>query len=210
MREVTLAVNLNIAPCWLKLGQIELAKHQWDLVMKFDLFNVKSRFSRAQAFLNIGIKVDARSDLLIAIRFDPNNEELRKELRKVAEMNQKKEDKAIYDNSSEGFRQGNGKIASDPLKLDVLPKNASSSTSEATKRHGVLAIGEKNTRKCPFKGLHLSEATYIRMEEGNNVKFFDKHTMAYIVVRIHHNDYQNEIKNAMCEVDHEHHTINVF
>ena len=48
--------------------------------MKLDLFNVKARFRRAQALLNIGLMEDARQKLHVVVRFDPNNEEIRKEL----------------------------------------------------------------------------------------------------------------------------------
>ncbi|KAJ8426009.1 hypothetical protein Cgig2_026121 [Carnegiea gigantea] len=81
MEELTVAINLNIATCWLKLKEFELAKRQCDVVTNFDCFNVKACFRRAQALINMGQAEAARQDLLVAFRFEPNNGEVQKELR---------------------------------------------------------------------------------------------------------------------------------
>ena len=72
MEELGIAINLNIAVCWLKLNEFELAKHQCNLVIKVDLFNVKARFRRAQTLIHLGLKEEARQYLPVTIRFDPN------------------------------------------------------------------------------------------------------------------------------------------
>ena len=42
MEELAIAINLNIATCWLKLNKFKLAKRQCDVVMNLDLVNVKA------------------------------------------------------------------------------------------------------------------------------------------------------------------------
>ena len=54
--------------------------------MNLDCSNVKARFRRAKALVNMGLKEDAHQDLLVALRFDPNNDEIKQELRRVEEM----------------------------------------------------------------------------------------------------------------------------
>jgi len=57
----------------LELKEFKLAKCQFDVVIKFGMFLVQARFTRAQALLNMGLKEEARKDLLVAIRFDSSN-----------------------------------------------------------------------------------------------------------------------------------------
>ncbi|KAJ8438019.1 hypothetical protein Cgig2_030000 [Carnegiea gigantea] len=71
MKELAIAINLNIAACWLKLLEFELAKQQSGLIMKLDPFNVKVHFRRAQALLQMGLKDQAHQDILNAIRYEP-------------------------------------------------------------------------------------------------------------------------------------------
>jgi len=54
--------------------------------MKLDMFNVRARFWQAQALLNMGLIEEARQNLLATICFDPNNEELKKELARIEEL----------------------------------------------------------------------------------------------------------------------------
>ncbi|KAJ8433631.1 hypothetical protein Cgig2_026811 [Carnegiea gigantea] len=126
MVELAIAVNLNIAACWLKLKEFELAKRQYDVVMNLDLFNVKARFRRAQALVNLGLKAEALQDLLVALSFDPNNEEIKQELRRIEEMcnvsNEKdlvKEVEVNGNNSVESSSKQVGQLAFDPIKLQV-------------------------------------------------------------------------------------------
>lgn len=77
MEELGVATNLNIAACCLKLKALALAKHQRHVVINLDMFNVKAHFQRALALLNLGLKEDARQDLLVHVTFDLDNEEIR-------------------------------------------------------------------------------------------------------------------------------------
>ena len=85
-RSLQFRLIVNITVFWWKLKEFELAKSHCDVTMKFDLFNVKALFGRATSLLNLGLKEEARKDLLVVIRFDPNNEEVRKELDRVEKM----------------------------------------------------------------------------------------------------------------------------
>ncbi|KAJ8428413.1 hypothetical protein Cgig2_024559 [Carnegiea gigantea] len=77
MEEHGIAINLNIAACCLKLKAFKLAKRQCHVVINLDLLNVKAHFQRALAMLNLGLKEDARQDLLVLVTFDLDNEEIR-------------------------------------------------------------------------------------------------------------------------------------
>ncbi|KAJ8437967.1 LOW QUALITY PROTEIN: hypothetical protein Cgig2_033700 [Carnegiea gigantea] len=54
--------------------------------MKLDQFNIKARFRRAQTLLHMGLKEETRQDILEAIRFDPCNEELNRELSRIESL----------------------------------------------------------------------------------------------------------------------------
>ena len=54
--------------------------------MKLELLDVKAQFQRPRALLNMGLIEEARRDFLGAIRFDPNNKDLKKELAKIEEL----------------------------------------------------------------------------------------------------------------------------
>ncbi|KAJ8428140.1 hypothetical protein Cgig2_011513 [Carnegiea gigantea] len=86
IEELAIQINLNIATCWLKLKEFELAKRQCDVVMNFDSFNVNARFRRAQALLNMVLSKEANQDLLVAIQLEPYNEEIRDELSRVEKL----------------------------------------------------------------------------------------------------------------------------
>ena len=60
MEKLEILINLNLASCSLKMNEYELAKHQCDLVMKLDSFNIKTQFRRAQALVNMGLKEEDR------------------------------------------------------------------------------------------------------------------------------------------------------
>ncbi|KAJ8438049.1 hypothetical protein Cgig2_014178 [Carnegiea gigantea] len=47
---------------------------------------LKLGFQLAKALINMGLREEARQDLLVVIRFDPKNEEIRKELKRVEEF----------------------------------------------------------------------------------------------------------------------------
>ncbi|KAJ8433085.1 hypothetical protein Cgig2_014133 [Carnegiea gigantea] len=93
MEELVIAINLNIATCWLKLQEFELAKQQCELIMKLDAFNVKACCRRVQALLHMGLKDQARQDILDAIRYYPNSEELKNKLHKIEHVRTQSKEK---------------------------------------------------------------------------------------------------------------------
>jgi len=86
MEELAIAINLNIAACWLKLKEFKLDKQQCDLVMKLNMFNVKAHFQRAQALSHMGLKDQAYQYILDDIQYDPNNEELKNQSHKIQHL----------------------------------------------------------------------------------------------------------------------------
>lgn len=83
MEELGISLNLNLAACWLKLSAFEAAKHHCDLILKLDFGNVKARSRRAQAVLQLSIVEAAHNDFILALMFDPKNDEVKKELTQV-------------------------------------------------------------------------------------------------------------------------------
>ncbi|KAJ8450396.1 hypothetical protein Cgig2_004853 [Carnegiea gigantea] len=166
MEDLAIAINLNIAVCWLKLKEFELAKRQCDVVMNLDCSNVNARFRRAEALVNMGLKEDAYQDLLVALRFDPNNEEIKQELRRVQEMcnasNKKelfKEFEPAVNNIAESTSKEVAQADFDPLNLSdssmfqassmkslVLNWDTSSPQLEETKSHLEENNSSKRTR----------------------------------------------------------------
>ncbi|KAJ8425985.1 hypothetical protein Cgig2_009492 [Carnegiea gigantea] len=126
MEELGIFINLNLVACWLKINYFESVKQHCDLVMQLDLFNVKARLRRDQALLNMGLRGEARQDLLVAVRFDPNNEEIRKELSRVEEI---KNARFGCDKSYKSVSQARGRNTFDPLKLNATRVPTSSSSS---------------------------------------------------------------------------------
>ena len=51
--------------------------------MKFDAYNVKVRYRRLLALLNLGLIEGTRMDLQIALKFEPKNKFMLKELEKL-------------------------------------------------------------------------------------------------------------------------------
>ncbi|KAJ8435849.1 hypothetical protein Cgig2_029604 [Carnegiea gigantea] len=105
--ELAIAMKLNIAACWLKLKEFEL--------------NVNVI---AKALVNIGLKEDARQDLLVALRFDLNNEEIKQELQRVEEMYNASngtelvhEAEATENNIAKGTSKQVAQAVFDPLNL---------------------------------------------------------------------------------------------
>ncbi|KAJ8450548.1 hypothetical protein Cgig2_020185 [Carnegiea gigantea] len=69
-----------------KLSVYEEARSHRDLGLKLDFCNVKARFRRAQAFMRLGMVEKAHDDLLLAFKFDPSTDEVKKELLKVKQL----------------------------------------------------------------------------------------------------------------------------
>ena len=54
--------------------------------MNFDPVNVKAQCRRAPALLHMVLSEEAKQNLLVAIQFEPYNEEIRNELARVEEL----------------------------------------------------------------------------------------------------------------------------
>ena len=67
MELLGISLNLNLASCWLQLGDFKAAKNYCSLVLRLDFFNVKARFRKACALLNMNLVEDASKDLLVAL-----------------------------------------------------------------------------------------------------------------------------------------------
>lgn len=116
MTDLGISINLNLTACWLKLGAYEMALQHCNMVLQFDLFNVKARFRRARSFLGLGKMDEAHNDLLVALRFDPQNEDVLGELRSVEQL-------CRLNTSSTplGTNRSRGKETFDPLKFNPPP-----------------------------------------------------------------------------------------
>ncbi|KAJ8428061.1 hypothetical protein Cgig2_023455 [Carnegiea gigantea] len=86
MEELGISLNLNSVACLLKLRAYEEARNHCELAFKFDFSNVKTQFRRAQASLHLGMVEKVYEDLLLALEFDPVNDEVKLELLKVKQM----------------------------------------------------------------------------------------------------------------------------
>jgi len=86
--------------------------------------------------MNMGLREEARQDLLVAVQFDPNNEGIRKELSRVEESCNDIWKEESHKNarfgcvkSSKSVSQARGRNTFDPLKLNSRPVPTSSSSS---------------------------------------------------------------------------------
>jgi len=86
MEELGISLNLNLAACCLKLNAYEEARNHYDLVLKLDFGNMKAQFRRAQTYLHLAMLEEAHKDLLSALEFDPDNDEVKKEQLKIERM----------------------------------------------------------------------------------------------------------------------------
>lgn len=100
-----------------------MASQHCDLVLKFDLFNVKARYRRARSFLGLGRVDEAHSDLLMALRFEPQNADVLSECSTVESMSTFKTNPTPL-----GTDLSKGKDAFDPSKIH-LPSTDTPSTS---------------------------------------------------------------------------------
>ena len=84
MEELGISLNLNSVACL--LSAYEEVRNHCELAFKFDFSNVKAQFRRAQACLHLGTIEKVYEDLLLALKFDPSNDEVKLELLKVKQM----------------------------------------------------------------------------------------------------------------------------
>jgi len=107
-----LAGHLNCAACYLKMAAYLKCIDECAKALDIDPDNVKALFRRGSARLKIGDTDLAHKDLLHAVKFDPNNKNLR-ELLKEANYRvktQKKKEKHIYANMFQRFAEEDKKL----------------------------------------------------------------------------------------------------
>lgn len=86
-RPVALSLHLNLANCYLKLGEPVKASNSASEALGFDPKNSKALYRRGLANLDLENYDDARTDLLAAARAEPTNKEIRLALQKWSEAN---------------------------------------------------------------------------------------------------------------------------
>lgn len=137
------------------MKEFELAKRQCDVVMNLDCFNIKARFRRAWALVNIGLAEAAQQDLLVALRFEPNNGQVQKELRRIEKLcDAPNENELVMEvankdnNSAESSSKEDGQVVSHLIDL-----YASSANETVSKKSARLEPGnpiEKTDQICDF------------------------------------------------------------
>ncbi|KQJ92317.1 peptidyl-prolyl cis-trans isomerase FKBP42 [Brachypodium distachyon] len=102
-RDMALAVknpcHLNMAACLIKQKRFDEAIAQCSIVLSEDEINVKALFRRGKARAELGQTESAREDFLKAKKHAPEDKEILRELRLLAEH-----DKAIYQKQKEMYK----------------------------------------------------------------------------------------------------------
>ncbi|EEC67673.1 hypothetical protein OsI_35103 [Oryza sativa Indica Group] len=102
-RDMALAVknpcHLNMAACLIKLKRFDEAIAQCSIVLAEDENNVKALFRRGKARAELGQTESAREDFLKAKKHSPEDKEIQRELRSLAEQ-----DKALYQKQKELYK----------------------------------------------------------------------------------------------------------
>ncbi|KAF8707110.1 hypothetical protein HU200_030343 [Digitaria exilis] len=117
-RDMALAVknpcHLNMAQCLIKLNRFDEAIAQCSIVLSEDETNVKALFRRGKAKSELGQTESAREDFLKAKKYSPEDKDILRELRLLAEQ-----DKALYQKQKELYKGLFG-----PRPPEVKPKKA--------------------------------------------------------------------------------------
>ncbi|XP_037433603.1 peptidyl-prolyl cis-trans isomerase FKBP42 isoform X1 [Triticum urartu] len=102
-RDMALAVknpcHLNMAACLIKQKRFDEAIAQCSIVLSEDETNVKALFRRGKARAELGQTESAREDFLKAKKHSPEDKEIMRELRSLAEQ-----DKAMYQKQRELYK----------------------------------------------------------------------------------------------------------
>ncbi|CAN6374060.1 unnamed protein product [Urochloa humidicola] len=102
-RDMALAVknpcHLNMAACLIKLNRFNEAIVQCSIVLSEDESNVKALFRRGKAKSELGQTESAREDFQKAKKYSPEDKEILRELRLLAEQ-----DKALYQKQKELYK----------------------------------------------------------------------------------------------------------
>ncbi|TVU26959.1 hypothetical protein EJB05_29536 [Eragrostis curvula] len=102
-RDMALAVknpcHLNMAACLIKLKRFDEAIAQCSIVLSEDESNVKALFRRGKAKSELGQTESAREDFLKAKKYSPEDKDILRELRLLAEQ-----DKVLYQKQKELYK----------------------------------------------------------------------------------------------------------
>jgi FK506-binding protein 4/5 len=101
-----LLCHLNQAACQLKQGSWAEARACCDKALDLDSKNVKALFRRGQAFTGMAEFDRARQDINDAIRLDPENADLKREIERIQreETNYLKKQKDMYSKMGQMFK----------------------------------------------------------------------------------------------------------
>ncbi|KAJ8436886.1 LOW QUALITY PROTEIN: hypothetical protein Cgig2_004381 [Carnegiea gigantea] len=182
----------------------------------------------------MGLKEATWQDLLVALRFEPNNEKVQQELRRTEKLgdapnkNELVTEAEHEDNNS--AESSSWEDVSDPLNLYVSFANETvykksarlepgsrmefdgqNTTSESVLTHKTYVRGHDYSMSSTshWNGTSITK-DIVYKPLGYSIEFFDKRTTSYIVICIHHSDHQIHDSNFMGKGNKEHHTIHAF
>ncbi|KAH7447367.1 hypothetical protein KP509_01G103500 [Ceratopteris richardii] len=89
-----LSCYLNSAACKLKLNEFRLAVDLCTRVLELDPENLKALYRRIQAYIQVGELALAESDIKKALQIDPDNKEIKLELKKLRQIESQYEKKS--------------------------------------------------------------------------------------------------------------------
>ncbi|KXZ44317.1 hypothetical protein GPECTOR_69g410 [Gonium pectorale] len=146
---VKLRVHLNMAAAQLKTGDYNTAIYNCGQVLNMDNKNVKALFRRARAQHKLGRTTEARQDLEAALKIDPNDPELKRELAavKATLKEEEKASAALYRGLIKPSTSAKAAGASDAASAAATPTaQAAASTSTAGGRQDATAPNQATKR----------------------------------------------------------------
>lgn len=130
MMDLATSLSLNLAACGFKVDDLDKTIIFSSFALDFNPENVKALFRRAVVFVKVDRLDDALKDLKHAVELDPNNQEVRKELRKIEE---------VLGNTPIQFKEDEGKPAN--LECQVFNPHTEASYEDCNNVH--------DTNLCP-------------------------------------------------------------
>ncbi|KAJ8436234.1 hypothetical protein Cgig2_023409 [Carnegiea gigantea] len=138
----------------------------------------------------VGKVQEARTDLPTALRFEPDINEVKMELSKLAEMSKS----ICYEPSG----KDGGKESGRDVKFCKLNQNFFL-TSRSPLMYIIKNMGKKEREKSRISNFlfFLNEINRIMLKQGSRVELFDGHAMACTIVCVHRNDQSTPRSQAM-------------
>ncbi|XP_073400316.1 peptidyl-prolyl cis-trans isomerase FKBP4 [Dendrobates tinctorius] len=99
-RSLLLAASLNLAACYLKVGEHRLALENCNKALDYDTNNEKGLFRRAEAYMGVNELEPAKDDLMKVIQLYPGNKAARAQLTQCQQRmrQQHQREKKVYAN----------------------------------------------------------------------------------------------------------------